>query len=116
MSRDRSRARAAAPVFAALGDETRLRLLEQLCARGPESIARLSAHFPVSRQAISKHLSVLSDAGLVRAERSGRESLYAIEPRRLLEAHEALARISRDWDAALARLRAFVERPEDADR
>jgi len=99
----------AAPLFAALGDATRLALLVTLCASGPASVSRLSSRFPVSRQALAKHLDVLAQAGLVRSSRQGRERLWTLEPRRLEEAREALEGLSRQWDAALERLRAFVE-------
>src|SRR3989442_11556400 len=98
-----------APVFAALGDETRLRLVARLCARGPASIARLTAGSKVTRQAITKHLHVLAGAGLVRSRRRGRERRWALEPSRLAEAHQWLAVISRQWDSALQRLPAAVE-------
>lgn len=99
----------AAPLFAALGDETRLRILVRLSSSGPESIARLCARSPVSRQAVTKHLEVLSEAGLVRSARRGRERIWELEPKRFAEAHEYLDRISRRWDDALDRLKAFVE-------
>lgn len=102
-------ARDAAPLFFALGDETRLRLLARLSSGGPGSIARLAASSPVSRQAITKHLQVLSRAGLVRSSRRGRERIWELQPRRLADAHAYLDRISREWDQALARLKAFVE-------
>jgi DNA-binding transcriptional ArsR family regulator len=99
----------AAPLFAALGDRTRYRLLMRLASSGPGSIARLSVRARVSRQAITKHLEVLSGAGLVRSSRRGRERIWALEPRRLAEARAHLERISRQWDDALDRLRRFVE-------
>lgn len=101
--------RDAAPLFAALGDETRLRLLGRLSAGGPGSIAQLSAKSRVSRQAITKHLEVLSGAGLVRSERRGRERIWELEPKRLADAHQYLDRISQQWDDALQRLKRFVE-------
>jgi DNA-binding transcriptional ArsR family regulator len=104
-----SRVRDAAPLFAALGDETRLRLIMRLSSGGPGSITQLSAKSDVSRQAITKHLRVLSDAGLVRSTRKGREQVWDLEPKRLADAHEYLDRISQQWDAALDRLKAFVE-------
>jgi DNA-binding transcriptional ArsR family regulator len=103
------RVRDAAPLFAALGDETRLKLIVRLASGGPGSIAQLSAKSAVSRQAITKHLHVLSGAGLVRSTRRGRERVWGLEPRRLADAHEYLDRISRQWDDALDRLRQFVE-------
>jgi DNA-binding transcriptional ArsR family regulator len=96
-------------LFAALGDKTRLRIVARLCAGGPMSIARLTMGSRVTRQAITKHLRVLEGAGLVRSTRSGRESLWQLEQRRLREARRYLELISLQWDDALGRLRAFVE-------
>jgi DNA-binding transcriptional ArsR family regulator len=103
------RVRDAAPLFAALGDATRLRLLVRLSAGGPGSIARLSARSAVSRQAIKKHLDVLSRAGLARGSRRGREHIWQLEPERLTEARAYLDRISQLWDDALGRLKHLVE-------
>ena len=102
--------RDAVPLFAALGDETRLSLLVRLSAGGPRSITRLSAKARVSRQAITKHLEVLADAGLVRSSRQGRERIWEVSPDRLADAHDYLNRISEQWDDAIDRLKAFVER------
>jgi DNA-binding transcriptional ArsR family regulator len=99
----------AAPVFAALGDETRLKLLSRLCGSGPASIAGLTAGAEVTRQAVTKHLHVLAGAGLVRSVRRGRERRWELEPARLDAAHQWLEVISRRWDSALERLRAAVE-------
>lgn len=110
MSERAHRAPTSATVFAALGDETRLALLARLAAGPEQSITRLAADAPVSRQAITKHLHVLAEAGLVRNVRRGRENLYQLEPQRLAEARAALDRIARQWDDALARLKAFVEK------
>jgi DNA-binding transcriptional ArsR family regulator len=101
---------AAAPVFAALGDATRLRLVARLSADGPSSIARLTGGSGVTRQAVTKHLGVLADAGLVRSDRHGRETSWELQPEKLDEARRSLERISRRWDEALGRLRAFVEK------
>jgi DNA-binding transcriptional ArsR family regulator len=102
--------RASAPVFAALGDETRLHLVGRLCEDGPQSIAKLTEGTDVTRQAVTKHLRVLATAGVVHGSRDGRESVWQIEPRRLEAARRSLDLISRQWDAALDRLRALVER------
>jgi DNA-binding transcriptional ArsR family regulator len=99
----------AAPVFAALGDRTRLRLVSRLCADGPLSIVRLSEDADVTRQAVTKHLHALAAAGLVRGTRRGRERIWELEPRRLDEARRYLDQISAQWDAAIGRLKAFVE-------
>jgi DNA-binding transcriptional ArsR family regulator len=101
--------RDSALLFAALGDETRLRIVSRLSANGPLSIARLTAGTGVTRQAVTKHLHVLSGAGLVRGRRVGRERLWDIETRRLQAALRSLARISERWDETLARLKSFVE-------
>jgi DNA-binding transcriptional ArsR family regulator len=113
MSRNRSAASAKwtedAPVFAALGDATRLGLVARLCGDGPLSITRLSLGSGVTRQAITKHLHALADAGLVRHSRRGRERIWELEPRRLERARRRLEQISDQWDQAIGRLRAFVE-------
>jgi DNA-binding transcriptional ArsR family regulator len=98
-----------APIFAALGDETRLRLVSRLCDDGPMSIASLTRGATVTRQAITKHLRVMEDAGLVRSTRHGRESFWRLDPGRLEELRHNLALISKQWDDALGRLRKFVE-------
>ena len=99
-----------APVFAALGDATRLRLVSRLSRDGPLSIARLSEGFSVTRQAITKHLRVMEDVGLVRSTQLGRARVWEIEPRRLAEARRHLQMISAQWDQTLDRLKSFVER------
>jgi DNA-binding transcriptional ArsR family regulator len=100
---------ASAPVFAALGDATRLRLVVALCAGGALSIAQLTAGTTITRQAVTKHLQVLADAGLVQDLRQGRERLWELTPARLDEARQALDTISAQWGAALTRLQRFVE-------
>ena len=104
-----ARLQEAAPVFAALGDPTRLRLVARLCEHGPLSIARLADGVTVSRQAVAKHLRALQEAGLVHGTRAGRESVWELRPARLARVRRALERISSDWDAALGRLRLMVE-------
>jgi DNA-binding transcriptional ArsR family regulator len=100
----------AAPVFAALGDPTRLRIVAQLSSQGPQSIVRLTETTDVSRQAITKHLYVLADARLARSVRTGRESIWELQPERLGDVRRYLDDISAQWDEALDRLRAFVEK------
>ena len=99
-----------ATVFAALGDETRLTVLSKLLSGEPQSISRLTDGTHLTRQAVSKHLRVLEDAGVVRSARSGRETLFEIEARSIDDARAYLDRIARQWDDALARLKAFVEK------
>ena len=104
-----ARSNASAAVFAALGDPTRLGLVARLCAGGPLSIARLTEGTDVTRQAVTKHLHVLEEAGLVRSLRQGRQSVWEMETRKLEAARRYLERISKRWDAALDRLKAAVE-------
>jgi DNA-binding transcriptional ArsR family regulator len=98
-----------APVFAALGDETRLRLLSRLCNDGPASITRLSTGFRITRQAITKHLRAMEDSGLVRSRRHGRENVWQLNQHRLQEVRRYLDMIEKQWDTALERLRQLVE-------
>ena len=102
----------AAPVFAALGDETRLAIVARLSAGGPQSIVRLTEDAHVSRQAITKHLLALEGAGLVRSSRDGRERIWEIQPKRLADAKRFLEQISDQWDDAIERLRSAVEDDE----
>jgi DNA-binding transcriptional ArsR family regulator len=102
--------REAAPVFSALGEATRLALVARLCAEGPLSITRLSEGAGVTRQAITKHLQTLAHAGVVHGTRAGRERIWELETRRLEIARRCLDTISDQWDSAIARLRAFVEK------
>ena len=99
-----------AVVFAALGDATRLSLIGRLSAGTPLSIARLAEGSALTRQAVTKHLRVLETAGIVGRQRSGGESLYRLEPARIADMRSYLERISQQWDQALARLKALVER------
>ena len=102
--------RRSAPIFAALGDQTRLALIARLGGGSPLSISRLTQGLALTRQAITKHLRVLENAGLVRGVRHGRERHFELEPEALDDARSALESISRQWDDALARLKSFVER------
>jgi DNA-binding transcriptional ArsR family regulator len=97
------------PIFAALGDETRLRLIAALCAGGALSIAQLTAGTAITRQAVTKHLHVLAQAGLVHDVKRGRERRWAFEPSKVEQARRSLEAISRQWDQKLARLKAYVE-------
>lgn len=99
----------AAVLFAALGDRTRLALLQQLSRRGPASISALAGNFRVTRQGVTKHLRVLAAAGVIDGRRRGREHVWAVNPTRLAEGQRYLDVIARGWDEALARLKAHVE-------
>ena len=98
-----------ASVFAALGDETRLRLVARLSREGPLSIVQLTQGGHVTRQAVTKHLHVLAEAGIARSRPRGRERIWELEPEALLEARAYLERVSSQWDVVLARLQQFVE-------
>lgn len=98
-----------APVFAALGDEVRLRLVAALCVGGALSITQLTFGMDISRQAVTKHLTVLAAAGLVRDTKVGRERRWEFEPAQLDAARRSLEVIARQWDHALAKLKLAVE-------
>jgi len=102
--------RNSASVFAALGDETRLRLVAVLCAGGAMSIAQLTSGTDITRQAVTKHLHVLADAGLVQDIKVGRERLWEFEPTQVEEARRSLGVIAQQWDHALNKLKATMER------
>ena len=104
-----ARRRNYAPIFAALGDETRLSIVAKLSSGEPHSIARLTEGTRLTRQAVTKHLRVLEDAQLVHSVRSGRENLYKLDPEPIREVGEYAELVSAHWDSALARLKAFVE-------
>jgi DNA-binding transcriptional ArsR family regulator len=102
----------AAPVFAALGDQTRLALLQRLSHGGPASISMLAGSFDVTRQGVTKHLQVLAAAGIIEGRREGREHVWALNPARFEDARRCLDIIARGWDDALVRLKAQLEKVE----
>ena len=101
--------RAHAPVFAALGDETRLSLVAKLSGGRPRSISQLTHGSRLTRQAITKHLRVLENAAIVHSIRRGRESLFEFDPVPMQEIKKYLDLVSEQWDQALSRLKSFVE-------
>ena len=101
-----------AGVFAALGDPTRLKIVAALCSGGAYSIAQITASTEISRQGVTKHLQVLSGAGVVRDMKMGRERLWQLDPAQIQEAQRTLEIIGKEWDVALAKLKAFAELPE----
>ena len=105
----RARLAGAALLFAALGDPTRLALVQQLSRGGPASITALADSFSLTRQGVTKHLYVLASAGIVAGSRQGREHVWALNPGRLAEARQQLDVIARGWDHALTRLKKHVE-------
>jgi DNA-binding transcriptional ArsR family regulator len=105
----RAKSDAAAPIFAALGDPVRLALVARLCDDGPLPTIQLKESSGVTRQAVTKHLQVLENIGLVRSDRVGKDRLWQIESKQLAEARAFIDRISAQWDARLQRLRLLVE-------
>jgi len=101
--------RAHAPVFAALGDRTRLSLVTKLRDGRSHSISELTSGSKLTRQAITKHLRVLESAGIVYSVRKGRTSLYEFDPEPIEHIREYLGLVSREWDRRLHRLKSFVE-------
>lgn len=108
-SRRAVKRRAPAPVFAALGDKTRLLLVAKLCGGQPRSISQLTEGSRLTRQAITKHLRVLERARIVHSVRAGRESLFEFNPEPIEELRQYLDLVSARWDEALSRLKSFVE-------
>lgn len=101
-------------VFQAIADPTRRKLLKLLVDE-EKPVTVLSGHFPMSRTAVSKHLRILSDAGLVKERKVGRETRYRLEPEPLLELKRWLAFYERYWENKMAALKRFVE-ADDADQ
>lgn len=99
-----------APIFSALGDETRLSLVTKLSRGKPCSISQLTLGSKLTRQAVTKHLRVLENVGLVHSTPSGRENLFELDTRPFRDISEYLEFVSGQWDQALSRLRSFVER------
>ncbi len=98
-----------APIFAALGDVTRLELVSRLSRGEPRSISQLCNGLDLTRQGVSKHLRVLEEAGLVASQRVGREQQYSFTPAPIGDAADYLSRVCEQWDDAVMRLKAFVE-------
>lgn len=98
-----------APVFLALGDKTRLRLIALLCVGGAFSITQLTANTQITRQAVTKHLQILAKAGLVKDLKIGRERVWQFDLTQLEAARRSLEMIGRQWEHALGKLKAFVE-------
>lgn len=98
-----------APLFSALGDPNRLRIVVKLCDGGPSSTSQVTQAIPITRQAATKHLELLEATGLVRSNRRGRERIWTLQTRPLAQASDYLTQLSRRWDAAIDRLRAYVE-------
>jgi DNA-binding transcriptional ArsR family regulator len=96
-------------VFHALGDATRRAVLDTLRA-GPRPVAEIASHFPVSRPAISKHLRVLLEAGLVEQKAAGRQNLYSLNPAPLRDVDRWIAEYRKFWAVNLTNLKRHVEK------
>ena len=112
MTRSKPQTRVSATLFAALGDETRLRIVLRLARGEPASITELATGGEITRQAVTKHLHVLAGAGLARGTRTGREQRWSLDRKRVEQARAFLEGISQRWDDALARLKTMVEESE----
>lgn len=95
-------------VFVALADSTRCRLFEQLCAEGSGTATSLAARLPMTRQAVTKHLATLAEAGLVTAYEKGRERRYVPQPESLQVVTNWIAAVEARWDTRLAALRSYL--------
>ncbi|MFM1652497.1 ArsR/SmtB family transcription factor [Brevibacillus sp. B_LB10_24] len=95
-------------VFQAIADPTRRELL-RLLGDQEMPVTVISGHFPMSRTAVSKHLRILADAGLVKGRKIGRETRYSLEPEPLRELNQWLAYFERFWENKMAALQYFVE-------
>jgi DNA-binding transcriptional ArsR family regulator len=96
-------------LWSAVGDPTRRRLLDLLLADGDGTATTLSAHVPVTRQAVAKHLAVLDRVGLVHAATEGREKRYRVDDAQLARAVGQLEAVGRTWDARLQRIQRIAE-------
>jgi DNA-binding transcriptional ArsR family regulator len=101
---------APAEVFAALGDPHRLALVQRLSREGQATATALAAPLPVTRQAVTKHLRVLEEAGLLRSSRTGREVLYVVRPDALIRQARWLDDVADAWDRRLADVKATAEK------
>jgi DNA-binding transcriptional ArsR family regulator len=99
----------AALLFAALGDPTRLTLVQRLSDGGPASISMLANSQTMTRQGVTKHLQVLAAAGVIDGSRQGREQVWTLNPARLAEARRHLEVVAHGWDNALARFKSHLE-------
>ena len=95
-------------VFFALADPTRRRVMRRLSERGPRTPTQLAEELPITRQAVSKHLSALSEAGLVSSRRSGREIVYQLTPGPLSDAVGWMNDVGGQWEERLEALRRHV--------
>jgi DNA-binding transcriptional ArsR family regulator len=98
-----------APIFAALADPTRRRLLTHLAESSPKTATQLAAEYPITRQAILKHLTILAEVGLVTVQQQGRDKRYTLTPEPLDEVEAWVKAISAKWEERLRRLKVLLE-------
>jgi DNA-binding transcriptional ArsR family regulator len=103
-------------LWAALGDPTRLRLVDLLLQRGEATASALATELPITRQGIAKHLLVLQRAGLVHAQRIGRETRFTVCDERLAQAQQQMARVASRWDERLTKIKQIAEAAHNASR
>ncbi len=96
-------------LWSAIGDPSRRQVLDLLVSNGAASASGLAGRVPFSRQAVSKHLTVLEEAGLVTRRKQGREVLYQVEAGRLDQAARAMAEAAGQWDQRLAAIKRVAE-------
>jgi len=96
-------------LWAAFADPTRRRVLEALLEEGEATTTSLAEGLPITRQAVAKHLVVLNRVGLVAGQRQGREVRYAVQPERLDDAADSMARVAAQWDRRLSRIKRLAE-------
>ena len=101
------------PIFAALADPMRRKLLVNLAENSPKTATQLAQEYPITRQGILKHLDILEDAGLVAVYQKGREKRYTLTPEPLTELDMWIKTLNDKWDARLHRLKAFIENDMD---
>ena len=100
------------PIFAALADPMRRKLLVNLAESSPKTATQLAEEYPITRQGILKHLHILEEVGLVAVHQKGREKRYTLTPEPLSELDRWIKEISAKWDERLLRLKAFIENEE----
>jgi ArsR family transcriptional regulator, cadmium/lead-responsive transcriptional repressor len=103
-------------LWSAIGDPSRRRVLDLLVSNGEVSASWLADRVPFSRQAVSKHLAVLEQAGLVSRRKQGREVLYQVETGRLDQATHAMAELAAQWDRRLAAIKRLAEAAHAEDK
>ena len=105
----------AQPLFAALADPMRRQLIANLARKSPKTATQLATEYPITRQGILKHLTVLQEAGLVRVSQAGRDKRYFLQPEPLTEVERWVEEIGALWDRRLLRLKTMLE-SEGEDR